>query len=450
MVEVNLVFGMPGNIGEIRTDKNNPISNDRVILHCDLNNFYASVECLYHPELKNLPVAVGGSVEKRHGIILAKNQLAKACGVKTAEPIWQAKAKCPNLVLIPPDMKKYVQYSDLVRDIYGRYTDLIEPFGIDECWLDITGSTLLMGDGEHIANELRRVIREELGLTISVGVSWNKIFAKLGSDMKKPDATTVITKDNYKELVWNLPVEDLLFVGRKTAKVLKRIGINTIGRLAVLDEDFLVKEFGKWGGTLWAYANGFDNGLVEKNWANIKAKGIGNSTTTPHDVLTYEDAKAVLIILAESVARRLRENGLRGRTIAISLRDSDLEVIERQRALDTATCVSGDIIAKAMLLLTENWHPGKSKPLRSLGIRVTNLEESNSPVQLSLFDSSFGQYNNQPTSNLNLCDTSYRSKKNENVEKAIDHIRERFGDESVMRALFIKKSSNCNDNQSDK
>ncbi len=433
-----ILFGMPGNVGEVKikgkedcpvleeaidSPGKDAFPRDRIILHCDLNNFYASVECLYHPELKGLPVAVGGSVEKRHGIILAKNQLAKACGVKTAEPIWQAKAKCPNLVLIPPDMKKYVNYSEMVREIYERYTDLIEPFGIDECWLDITGSTLLLGDGEHIASEIRQAVRTELGLTISVGVSWNKIFAKLGSDMKKPDATTVITRENYKELVWPLPVEDLLFVGRKTARQLKRIGICTIGRIAVLDESFLKKEFGKWGGTLWAFANGSDDSPIDKNWASVRAKGIGNSTTTPQDIHSYEDAKAVFVLLAESVARRLRENGLRGRTVAISLRDCDLDCIERQRAMEAATCVSGDLIAAAMGLLRENWHPGVSKPLRSMGIRVTSLEEASAPVQLSLFESSL------------------QIGKKENVEKAIDLIREKFGDDAVMRALMMKKNS---------
>lgn len=409
---------MPGNLSEIIIK-----DSDRIILHCDLNNFYASVECLYHPELKGLPVAVGGSVENRHGIILAKNQLAKFCGVKTAEPIWQAKSKCPNLIIVPPDMKKYIHYSELVREIYERYTDLVEPFGIDECWLDVTGSALLMGDGEHIANEIRQIVRTELGLTVSVGVSWNKIFSKLGSDMKKPDATTIITRDNYKDLVWPLPVEDLLFVGRKTAKQLKRIGINTIGRIAVLDESFLKKEFGKWGGTLWAFANGKDGTPVEKEWMNIKAKGIGNSMTTPHDVNSYEDAKTVFVVLAESVASRLRENGLRGRTISISLRNCDLDSIERQRALEAATCVSGDLITAAMRLLHDNWHPGVSKPLRSMGIRVTSMEEASSPVQLSLFD------------------LSHKSEKNETVEKAIDKIREKFGSDSVMRALLIKKDS---------
>ncbi len=394
---------------------------DRIILHCDLNNFFASVECLYRPDLAGLPVAVGGSVEKRHGIILAKNQAAKAFGIKTAEPIWQAKAKCPRLVILPPDMKKYVRYSGMVREIYERFTDLIEPFGIDECWLDITGSTFLLGDAEHIASEIRRTVREELGLTLSIGVSWNKIFAKLGSDMKKPDATTLITRENYRELVWPLPVDDLLFVGKKTASQLKRIGISTIGRLAVLDQSFLEKEFGKWGSTLWVYANGLEDGKVEKDWASVRAKGIGNSTTVPCDIANYEDAKAVLVTLAESVAHRLRESGLRGRTLSVSLRYNNLEWIERQRTMETATFVSGDLIAGAMSLLHASWHPGKDLPLRSLGLRVTTLEESTAPVQMNLFDS------------------AHQNEKNENMEKAIDRIRERYGDDAVMRAFLLKK-----------
>ena len=410
---------MPGNTGEIRTEQ--PGGDDRVILHCDLNNFYASVECLYRPELKHLPVAVGGSVEKRHGIILAKNMLAKTFGVKTAEPIWQAKAKCPGLVIVPPDMPKYVKFSGLVTRIYERFTDRIEPFGIDECWLDVTGSTMIMGSGPKIADDIRAAVRSELGLTVSVVVSWNKVFAKLGSDMKKPDATTVITRENYRELVWPLPVEDLLFVGRKTASRLRRIGVCTIGRLAALDEAFLVRDFGKWGQTLWAYANGLDAGLVDKEWESVKAKGIGNSTTTPHDVTSYEDAKPVLAGLAESVARRLREHGLRGRTITLSMRTCDLEHSERQRGMAAATCVSGDLLEAAMGLLRENWKPGRSKPLRSLGIRVSKLEEECTPVQMTLFD------------------VPGRPDRRENVEKAIDRIRERYGDDAVLRALMVRK-----------
>ena len=418
---VVLLFGMPGNSGEVIIDDANisDSNTQRVILHCDLNNFYASVECLHHPELNGLPVAVGGSEKNRHGIILAKNQLAKSFGVKTAEPIWQAKSKCPNLVIVPPHMDEYVRYSCLVRNIYERFTDCIEPFGIDECWLDITGSTMLLGSGEKIADTIRKTIREELGLSVSVGVSWNKIFAKLGSDMKKPDATTVITKDNYRNSVWTLPVEDLLFVGRKTSGSLKKIGITTIGRLAQSDKNFLTKRFGKWGTTVWAYANGFDLSPVEKDWAEIKAKGIGNSTTLPHDIYTYSEAKKVLFNLADSVSTRLREGKLKGRTICIFLRTNDLESFDRQMSIENLTNISTEISRYAMLLLEKNWHPGKDKPLRALGIRVTGLEDECTPVQMSLFDN------------------SSNSEKNEKLEKTMDNIRKKYGDDSVTRALLM-------------
>lgn len=208
---------------------------DRTILHCDMNNFYASVECLYNPALRGKPVAVGGDVEARHGIILAKNYEAKKYGVQTGEALWQAKQKCPGLTIVPPSFEKYLRFSRLAREIYGCYTDRIESFGLDECWLDLTGSERLFGGGKAVADKLRERIKFELGVTISVGVSHNKIFAKLGSDMKKPDATTVITRENYKDVVWPLPVSDLLFVGPATTRKLARYGIHTIGQLAQAD-----------------------------------------------------------------------------------------------------------------------------------------------------------------------------------------------------------------------
>ena len=235
---------------------------DRVILHCDMNSFYASVECLYNPSIRNKPVAVGGSVEKRNGIILAKNDVAKRFGVKTGDALWQARQKCPNLVIVPPDFKKYIKLSRLAVEIYNSYTNLVEGFGLDECWLDVTGSTHLFGSGEEIAEAIRQRVKTELGITCSIGVSFNKIFAKLGSDMKKPDAITVITKDNYKSTVWPLPVEDLLFVGRATKQKLNRYGIKTIGDLACSNLSFLETLLGKWGSYLWGYANGLDASTV--------------------------------------------------------------------------------------------------------------------------------------------------------------------------------------------
>lgn len=417
------MFHIPENY---RDDTNKPSCNnfssqERIILHCDLNNFYASVECLHRPDLKGLPVAVGGSEKKRHGIILAKNRLAKSFGVKTAEPIRMAKEKCPGLVILPPNMPDYISYSRLVRQIYEKYTDRIEPFGIDECWLDITGSTLLLGSGEKIADDIRKRVKNDLGLTISVGVSWNKVFAKLGSDIAGPDSIAVISKENYRDIIWSLPVENLLFVGRKTANKLRKIGINTIGKLAVLRKEFLEERFGKWGLTLWVYSNGRDTDPVENTSETCSAKGIGNSMTLPADLHTYQDAKVVLMELSETVSTRLRKENLRGRTVCISMKNTDFEHTERQQSLSGPVCSGKDLLDASLFLLQKNWHPGKSKPLRALGIRVTNLTDRDYPTQISLFD-----------------DESSCSKY-EKLDRAIDHIRERFGEDSVVKALLLKE-----------
>ena len=251
----------------------------RVILHCDMNNFYASVECMLNPELKNKPVAVCGSVEERHGIVLAKNYAAKAFGVSTGEAIWQAKQKCQDLVIVEPHYEQYMKFSKLAREIYGRYTDQIEPYGMDECWLDVTGSGC-MGTGFEIADEIRRTVKFELGLTISAGVSFNKIFAKLGSDMKKPDAITCIEADSFQEKIWCLPASDLLGVGRATEKVLSGYGIHTIGELAATSDDFLKCRLGKNGLAIKKYANGLDDSPVMRSDYVSPVKSIGHGITT--------------------------------------------------------------------------------------------------------------------------------------------------------------------------
>ena len=215
---------------------------DRVILHIDMNNFYASVETLYDPSLKDIPMAVGGDKERRHGIVLAKNMLAKAKGVKTAEALWEAERKCPGIKFVPPHFERYAKYSRLAKEIYMQYTDMVESFGLDECWLDVSESANLFGGGKKIAEEIRAAVKKEIGITVSVGVSWNKIFAKLGSDMKKPDAVTEITEENYRDLVWRLPVEELLYVGRATKNKLNKRGVYTIGQLANTDEALLSDE----------------------------------------------------------------------------------------------------------------------------------------------------------------------------------------------------------------
>lgn len=387
----------------------------RCILHVDLNNFYASVECLYRPQLAKSPVAVSGDIDARHGIILAKNQMAKRCGVTTGEAIWQAKLKCPELILLPPDFKKYLRFSRLARQIYNDYTDQIEPFGIDEAWLDVTGSLNLFGSGVTIADEIRRRIRSELGLTVSVGVSFNKIFAKLGSDLKKPDATTIISREKFRSIVWPLPAGELLYVGRSTQRKLASRGIYTIGDLAKRDLRSLILLLGQWGETLWHFANGCDESLVKKTGETTVIKSIGNSTTAPRDIKSVNDAKIILYVLAESVASRLRVHGLQCHTVALSLRDKDLISFERQTHLTEATATARDISRQAIALFRENWHD--NKPLRSLGVRGCNLVTATEHLQLDLFDE-------QKT-----CTSS--------LESTIDEIRRRFGTNSIQRCIML-------------
>ena len=268
---------------------------ERIILHSDLNNFYASVECLYHPELREKPVAVCGDPELRHGIVLAKNQLAKGCGIKTGEVLWQARQKCPELVLVPPSYERYLSYSAMAKEIYQEYTDQVESFGLDECWLDVTGSTALFGGGCTLADRIRERIRRELGVTASVGVSFNKVFAKLGSDLRKPDATTAISPRDFREKIWPLPVQTLLYVGRATQNKLQRYGIRTIGELARADRGMLQFAFGKNGLMLWAFANGLDTSPVSNIGAKSLIKSIGNSTTTPRDLLSDGEVRITQI-----------------------------------------------------------------------------------------------------------------------------------------------------------
>lgn len=402
---------------------------ERVILHSDLNNFYASVECLYNPKLKNKPVAVGGSVEERHGIVLAKNMLAKKCGVKTGETLWQARLKCPDIVFVPPNFDRYIKFSRLAREIYGNYTDQVESFGLDECWLDVTGSLLLFGDGETIAQTIRKRIKSELGITVSIGVSFNKIFAKLGSDMKKPDAVTVITQENYKQKVWTLPVEELLYVGRSTCKKLRSIGIFTIGDLARTDVKLLGDYFGKNGVTLWRFANGLDRSKVANIEATQTIKSIGNSMTTPHDLTCDEDVKITLYVLCDSVAARLREYNFYCTTVQISLRDTDLYSYERQAKLGLPTCSSTEIFNKAFELYKT--HHKSQKPLRSMGVRACGLTNSNI-TQLSM-------------------STDFKNmEKRQKIESVVDNLRYRFGHHSIMRGiLFADRSISDTDPKGD-
>ena len=388
----------------------------RAILHIDMNSCYASIECLHHPEIRHLPVAVGGDVEARHGIILAKNELAKRAGVKTGEALWQAKQKCPDLVIVPPHYQLYLRFSRMARAIYAEYTDLIEPFGLDEAWIDVTGSSVF-GDAVEIAETIRKRVKFELGITVSIGVSFNKIFAKLGSDYKKPDAVTVFGKDDYREKVWPLPVEELLYVGSATTRKLHARCIRTIGDLAQTDPSLLHSWLGKMGYVLHAFANGNDPSPVAPLGEEAIIKSIGNSTTTPRDLTCEEDVNIIFYVLAESVAARMRENGFRAKTVQISLRDTDLFSFERQCKLESPSCLASELHDAGMRLLRDHYR--FRKPLRSVGIRGMDLV----PIQTAM--------------QLNFFEDPVRREKRERLEVAVDELRRRFGHAAVSRAVTM-------------
>ncbi len=391
---------------------------ERVILHSDLNNFYASVECLYCPAIRDKPVAVCGDPEARHGIVLAKNYPARAAGIKTGEAIWQAKQKSPGLVVVTPNFPLYLRFARLAREIYGDYTDQIEPFGLDEAWLDVGNSSSICGDGVHIADEIRARIKYELGVTASVGVSYNKIFAKLGSDMKKPDATTVITRDNYRDIVWPLPAEDLLYVGRAARRKLFRYGIKTIGDIAAARPGMLYSLLGKWGEVLWAFANGQDNSPVARVGEEGLIKSVGNSITTPRDLQNDNDVQMIFYVLSESVAARMRDHGFRCRTVQIHIRDNTLFSFEAQGKLARPASVSTILAEKAMEIFTAKYT--WEKPIRSVGVRGCDLITAHSQEQLSLFED------------------EERRLKQEKLEETVDLLRRRFGHFSVQRAVLLQ------------
>lgn len=390
----------------------------RTILHSDMNNCYASIELLHRPELRGKPLAVGGDPEERHGIVLAKDQLAKKAGVKTGMALWQAKQVCPDIVFVPPRMDLYLRFSRMAHEIYSDYTDRQEAFGIDESWLDVTESCSLKGSGEKIAEEISRRIKKELGITVSIGVSWNKIFAKLGSDYKKPDAITVINPENYKNIVWPLPIEDLLFVGRATKKKLNKLGIYTIGALAETDPDILKIHLGKVGMILSYFANGKDNTPVCYRDENAPIKSIGNSTTTPRDLTTETDVSIIVWLLAESVSARLREHHFVGNVVEISVRDKDLFSFTRQKKVPLSTNITSEIAAYAMELFRANYN--WQKPIRSVGVRVSDLQIDTAPVQLSLFSD------------------QKRRERYHRMDQTVDIIRKRFGFYSIQRGIMYQ------------
>lgn len=390
----------------------------RTILHSDINCCYAAIEHLHRPELSGKPLAVGGNPESRHGIILTADYIAKKYGVKTGMALWQAKQLCPELNIVAPRMDLYLRFSRMAHEIYAEYTDQQEAFGIDESWLDVTDSVSLKGDGFRIANEISNRMKSELGITVSIGVSFNKIFAKLGSDYKKPDAITTMYANEYQTKAWNLPIEDLLYVGGSTKQKLQRLGIHTIGDLAKTDEKILVSYLGKMGSVLWAFANGYDNTPVRKENVHAPIKSIGNSTTTHRDLESDEDVKIIIYVLAESVAARLRENGFRCKVVEISIRDNELFSFTRQRKIGNATNITEEIAKEAYHLFKENYT--WNKPIRSVGVRGADLVNDNYWEQLDLFT-----------------DSQMREKKMR-MDNTVDDIRRRFGFYSIQRGLMYQ------------
>ena len=382
---------------------------DRVILHIDMNNFYASVETLYDPSLKDIPMAVGGDKERRHGIVLAKNMLAKAKGVKTAEALWEAERKCPGIKFVPPHFERYAKYSRLAKEIYMQYTDMVESFGLDECWLDVTGSRRLFGSGREIAEEIRARVKDELGLTVSIGVSFNKIFAKLGSDYKKPDATTVIARGNWRDIVFPLPVGDLLFVGRSAQELLGRYGVRTIGELSKCSEEMLETLMGKMGSQLYRYANGLDDSPVRGAADREPIKSVGNSTTFRRDLTRWDEVQSGISLLSDSVAMRLRRYGLYCGGVQVGIKNSRFQVFSRQTTLDHSTHLMREINDTALRLAKDLWKA--PDPIRLLSVTALHLtEETQSYRQLDL---------------LGTDDT--QQEKQEAVESAMDALRKKFG-----------------------
>lgn len=388
---------------------------ERVILHADLNNFYASVECLYQPALRGEPVAVAGDPAARHGIVLAKNELAKRWGVQTGDPLWLARQKCPALRFVPPHYDRYLRYSRITREICQEYTSQVEPFGLDECWLDVTGSRHLFGAGQKIADQLRRRIRTELGVTASVGVSFNKVFAKLGSDMKKPDATTCIPRADYRTLVWPLPVEALLYVGGQTREKLGRYGVRTIGDLARADAGFLQRLLGKNGVALRRFANGEDRSPVAQAGEVPAVKSIGNGVTAPHDLVTAEEVRITLYDLCESVAARLREQNVLCGTVQLGVRTARMAVYERQGKLPHPTRTAQALFDRAYTLFERQ---GRQEPIRSLRVRVSALCPDDYE-QLPLFS------------------TAAASPRQAALERTVEQVRSWFGPAALRRGLAL-------------
>ena len=387
---------------------------ERVILHADMNNCYASIETKLNPKLKGVPLAVCGRREDRHGIVLAKSQEAKVLGVKTGEAIWEAQLKCPDLLIVPPNYDEYLKHSRWARDIYYDYSNQVEPYGIDECWLDVSGSLHLFGKGRDIAEEIRSRIKKELGITVSIGVSFNKIFAKLGSDMKKPDAVTEIAREDFKEKIWNLPVEELLGVGKASKKKLNRLMIFTIGDLARGDPDLIRMKLGINGVYLWNYANGRDYSSVTDRDYRDPVKSVGRGITTTEDLENNLEVYRVFRELSFGVSKALRSYGYLAGGIQISVKNNNLLSKQYQRQISYPSLSSTILAEEAYDLFLEKY--SWESPIRALTIRAINLIGEKNGSQLSFYE-----------------DYSKLIKR-EKVDDAFFKIRERFGDYSISYA----------------
>ena len=391
---------------------------DRTILHIDVNNFFASIEIMLNPNLKGLPVAVCGSEDDRHGIVLAKSYEAKKSGVKTAETVWQAKKKCPNLIIVPPQYEEYKKYSKLIQNIYYSYTDQVEPFGLDECWLDVTGSLKLFGNVENIAEEIKERVKKEIGVTVSIGVSFTKTFAKLGSDLKKPDAITYISKENFKNIVWPLVTNEIIGVGKSTFKILEEMNLKTIGELANCDISLLEQKLGKHGKILWKRVNGIDDEIVDANMYIASPKSIGNGKTFRNDLTKINDIRSAFQNLTYEISNKLKKHRLEAKNIQIVIRDNQFNDKQLQCELPTITSSSLIITNTAMDLFKKyKWN----KPIRALTIRAINLIEEGTNDQISLFEEK---------------DEYEKIKK---IDKVMFEINNKFGPNSVKFSNINKK-----------
>ena len=385
---------------------------DRVILHCDMNGFFASVELLERPELRDVPMAVCGDPDSRHGIILAKNEPAKKYGIVTAETLWQAKRKCPGLVLVPPHMQKYRHYAAEINKIYCRYTDLVQPFSIDESWLDVTASQKLFGSGREIADTIRFSVKEELGLTLSAGVSFNKIFAKMGSEYQKPDATTEITRENFRTLLWPLPIRELFTVGPATAKKCIQRGMRTIGALAEAQPAFLESFLGRSGRMLWAYANGLDESPVSRFTDEEDIKSIGNGTTFRKDLYTSDEILTAVTALSDTVAARLRRAGRKACGVKVDIKSPELKTISRQKQLLQPTHLVSELVSAAMEILQSSWQIGQ--PIRLLTVTAINLVDAAAAEQMSFLGGS-----------------AQDRERAERMERTMDEVRKKYGTSAI-------------------